>query len=234
MATTSPAAQCSSFSGACNHRDLRIMRTLSVRFNNGSNSSNLMFVRAAYRSTGDVHRRRSSLEPRFCYDKVIPEQIIEKPVGISIAEKFIGEKPRCSHCQVRGVVLCATCSGSGLYVDSIMESQGIIVKVRCIGFGQRFRISPVLECMEAAESEACIKLKNRKTYKKLYMVPCRSKGLGFLSNQINLLDISCGLDQRHTTTPVGMARLCSPSYWATIVGPFDHSRKAQTNAALEP
>ncbi|KAL9257369.1 hypothetical protein AKJ16_DCAP08523 [Drosera capensis] len=100
METTSPAAQCSSFSGACILRDLRIMRTPSVRFNNGSNSSNLMFIRAASCSTGDMHGRRSSLESRFCYDKVIPEQIIEKPVGISTAEKLIGEKPRCSHCQV--------------------------------------------------------------------------------------------------------------------------------------
>lgn len=33
----------------------------------------------------------------------------------------------------KGAVLCSTCSGSGLYVDAIMESQGIIVKVRCLG-----------------------------------------------------------------------------------------------------
>ncbi|KHG15973.1 dnaJ [Gossypium arboreum] len=35
----------------------------------------------------------------------------------------------------KGVVLCTTSAGSGLYVDSILESQGIIVKVRCLGCG---------------------------------------------------------------------------------------------------
>ena len=84
-------------------------------------------------SLGDVHRRRSSLESLFCYDKPIPEEIIEKPIGLSLAEIVIGEKPRCINCQAKGAVLCATCSGSGLYVDSILESQGIIVKVRCLG-----------------------------------------------------------------------------------------------------
>lgn len=84
-------------------------------------------------SVGDVHRRRSSLESLFCYDKPIPEEIIEKPIGLSLDEKVIGDKPCCINCQAKGAVLCATCSGSGLYVDSILESQGIIVKVRCLG-----------------------------------------------------------------------------------------------------
>ncbi|XP_050204024.1 protein PHOTOSYSTEM I ASSEMBLY 2, chloroplastic [Mercurialis annua] len=87
------------------------------------------------RAVGDSHRRRSSLESLFCYDKPIPEEIIEKPVGVSLAEKAIGDNSRCDYCQAKGAVLCATCSGSGLYVDSIMESQGIIVKVRCLGCG---------------------------------------------------------------------------------------------------
>ncbi|KAG9152247.1 hypothetical protein Leryth_027368 [Lithospermum erythrorhizon] len=81
----------------------------------------------------DSHMKRSSLESLFCYDKAIPEERIEKPVGITLAEKNIRENPICSDCQAKGAVLCATCSGSGLYVDSIMESQGIIVKVRCLG-----------------------------------------------------------------------------------------------------
>lgn len=84
-------------------------------------------------SVGDVHKKRSSLGSLFCYDKAIPEEIIEKPVGISLAEKNIGDNPRCADCQAKGVILCATCAGSGLYVDSILESQGIIVKVRCLG-----------------------------------------------------------------------------------------------------
>ena len=80
-----------------------------------------------------MHGRRSSLESLFCYDKAIPEERIEKPIGISLAEKGIGENPRCTDCKAKGAVLCTTCSGSGLYVDSILESQGIIVKVRCLG-----------------------------------------------------------------------------------------------------
>ncbi|KDP39641.1 hypothetical protein JCGZ_02661 [Jatropha curcas] len=87
------------------------------------------------RAAGDAHRQRSSLESLFCYDKLIPEERIEKPIGVSIAEKIIGNNPRCTDCQAKGAVLCTTCSGSGLYVDSILESQGIIVKVRCLGCG---------------------------------------------------------------------------------------------------
>ncbi|XP_022978300.1 uncharacterized protein LOC111478329 [Cucurbita maxima] len=80
-------------------------------------------------SAADVHRQRSAFESLFCYDKAIPEEIIEMPVGISLAEKMIGDNPRCTDCHAKGAVLCTTCSGSGLYVDSILESQGIIVKV---------------------------------------------------------------------------------------------------------
>ncbi|KAJ4841447.1 hypothetical protein Tsubulata_003534, partial [Turnera subulata] len=83
-------------------------------------------------SAGDIHGRRSSLESLFCYDKPIPEERIEKPVGIDLDEKAIGDNLRCIDCQAKGAVLCATCSGSGLYVDSILESQGIIVKVCCL------------------------------------------------------------------------------------------------------
>ncbi|CAK9166561.1 unnamed protein product [Ilex paraguariensis] len=98
-----------------------------------------MFVTATYwrqavsNVVGDVHKRRSSFESLFCYDKAIPEEMIEKPIGLSLAEKDIGDNPHCDCCQAKGAVLCATCSGSGLYVDSILESQGIIVKVRCLG-----------------------------------------------------------------------------------------------------
>lgn len=80
-----------------------------------------------------MHKQRSSLESLFCYDKAIPEEIIDKPIGISLVEKFIGNNPRCIDCEAKGAVLCTTCSGSGLYVDSILESQGVIVKVRCLG-----------------------------------------------------------------------------------------------------
>ncbi|KAK4404628.1 hypothetical protein Sango_0831400 [Sesamum angolense] len=92
-----------------------------------------MILQAVPCTAEDSHRRRSSLESLFCYDKPIPEEIIEKPIGLSLAEKDVGENPRCQSCQTKGATLCATCSGSGLYVDSILESQGIIVKVRCLG-----------------------------------------------------------------------------------------------------
>ncbi|XP_031474438.1 uncharacterized protein LOC116246734 [Nymphaea colorata] len=76
-----------------------------------------------------------SLESLFCYDKPIPEDAIEEPSGIPLAAKEIGNKPGCILCEAKGVVLCSTCSGSGLYIDSILESQGILVKVRCLGCG---------------------------------------------------------------------------------------------------
>lgn len=85
------------------------------------------------RSTRDLHKSKSNLESLFCYDKAVPEENIEKPVGLSLDKVNIGNKPPCSICEAKGAVLCATCSGSGLYIDSILESQGIIVKVRCLG-----------------------------------------------------------------------------------------------------
>ncbi|XP_043699139.1 uncharacterized protein LOC122649939 [Telopea speciosissima] len=102
----------------------------AISSDNGSCSS-----RVRPNSVVDVHKKRSSLESLFCYDKPIPEEIIEQPIGLSLAERRIGENPRCLDCQAKGAVLCPTCSGSGLYVDSILESQGIIVKVRCLGCG---------------------------------------------------------------------------------------------------
>lgn len=83
----------------------------------------------------DMQRRISSLESLFRYDKSIPEEIIEKPTGVLCSKKDIGSNLPCNDCEAKGVTLCTTCSGSGLYVDSIMESQGIIVKIRCLGCG---------------------------------------------------------------------------------------------------
>ena len=80
-----------------------------------------------------MNRQLSNLESMFCYDKPIPEEIIDEPVGLSMSEREIGDNRRCACCEAKGALLCATCSGTGLYVDSIMESQGIIVKVRCLG-----------------------------------------------------------------------------------------------------
>ncbi|XP_060177174.1 uncharacterized protein LOC132607285 [Lycium barbarum] len=101
--------------------------------------------RAMPNALGDAHRKISSLESLFCYDKSVPEERIEKPTGLSLAKKNTGDNPHCPECEAKGAVLCATCSGSGLYVDSIMESQGIIVKVRCLGCGGSGNIM-CLEC----------------------------------------------------------------------------------------
>ncbi|KAI0498744.1 hypothetical protein KFK09_019636 [Dendrobium nobile] len=86
-------------------------------------------------SQRELHRFKSSLESLLCYDKSIPEEIIEKPIGLSLNRREIGSNPPCSDCQAKGAILCVTCSGSGLYVDSILESQGILVKVKCLGCG---------------------------------------------------------------------------------------------------
>ena len=71
-----------------------------------------------------ANRCGSKLEAMFHSDKPIPEEIIEKPVGLSMCEKSIGTNPSCVDCEAKGVVLYSTCSGSGLYIDSILESQG--------------------------------------------------------------------------------------------------------------
>ncbi|KAL5568622.1 hypothetical protein UlMin_025197 [Ulmus minor] len=102
---------------------------------NGSVSGSASNGAAEASSVKDAHNRRSSLESLFCYDKAIPEERINKPIGIALAEKVIGDKPQCIECDAKGAILCATCSGSGLYIDSIMECQGIIVKVQCLGCG---------------------------------------------------------------------------------------------------
>ncbi|CAH9111232.1 unnamed protein product [Cuscuta epithymum] len=102
-------------------------------------------IRAVSHEVGSRNKRISSLESLFCYDKSVPEEVIEKPLGLSLVERNIGNKPPCGGCKASGAVLCKTCSGSGLYVDSIMECQGIIVKVRCLGCGGSGNIM-CLEC----------------------------------------------------------------------------------------
>lgn len=96
----------------------------------------ILFLQKKPRSTtGELQRCMSmtNLESLFCYDKSVPEETIDTPVGLSLKEKDIGNNPSCTYCRCKGAVLCATCSGCGLYVDSILESQGVIVKVRCLG-----------------------------------------------------------------------------------------------------
>ncbi|KAG8367742.1 hypothetical protein BUALT_Bualt16G0104500 [Buddleja alternifolia] len=118
-----------------NHNNWRVLPKLGYGNRRNDALSRSSSLRAVTCAVGDVHKQRSSLENLFCYDKPIPEEIIEKPIGISLSEKNVGNNPRCTSCQAKGAILCATCSGSGLYVDSILESQGIIVKVRCLGCG---------------------------------------------------------------------------------------------------
>ncbi|CAN6439867.1 unnamed protein product [Victoria cruziana] len=108
-----------------NVREFR--RGMKIFYRNGSISLNQVFPVSP--------KIRSTLDRSFCYDKPIPEEVIGEPVGITLAEKEIGNYPRCFTCEAKGVVLCRTCSGSGLYIDSILESQGILVKVRCLGCG---------------------------------------------------------------------------------------------------
>nr|XP_028948773.1 uncharacterized protein LOC103415178 [Malus domestica] len=91
-------------------------------------------------SAGDADKQRSSLESLFCYDKSVPEERIEKPIGISLPEKIIGNNPRCFDCEAKGAVLCTTCSGSGLYVDSVLESQGILVTFAASVVGEVARL----------------------------------------------------------------------------------------------
>lgn len=118
---------------------------ISTKINALSNNGAVSRGAASCNAVEDAHRRRSSHESLFCYDKAIPEEIIETPVGLSLAKKVIGDNPSCPDCQAKGAVLCRTCTGSGLYVDSILESQGIIVKVRCLGCGGTGNIL-CLEC----------------------------------------------------------------------------------------
>lgn len=76
---------------------------------------------------------RNKLEYLYSSDSSVPTEGGVKPTGLASEAAGIGNKPRCVTCEAKGAVQCATCSGSGLYVDSILESQGIIVKVRCLG-----------------------------------------------------------------------------------------------------
>ncbi|XP_031499483.1 uncharacterized protein LOC116263830 [Nymphaea colorata] len=100
-------------------------RGMRISYRNGSIPLNQDFPSLA----------RCTLDRSFCYDKPIPEEVIGEPVGVALAEREIGNNPRCFACEAKGAILCRTCSGSGLYIDSVLESQGILVKVRCLGCG---------------------------------------------------------------------------------------------------
>lgn len=112
---------------------------ISCTFSNSSRPRHISTAQANNNASikgDDMEQYKRSLESVFCYDKEVPEEIIEKPAGLlSLSERQIGNNPRCGECEAKGVLLCGTCAGSGLYVDSILESQGIIVKVRCLGCG---------------------------------------------------------------------------------------------------
>jgi hypothetical protein len=105
----------------------------------------------------DLQRNRSNLESLFCYDKSVPEENIGKPSGLDLEKKDVGGNPPCSSCEAKGAVLCATCAGSGLYVDSILESQGIIVKVRCLGklAWQAHSVRQLLPCYTVGFGYTC-------------------------------------------------------------------------------
>ncbi|KAF7819240.1 protein PHOTOSYSTEM I ASSEMBLY 2, chloroplastic-like isoform X1 [Senna tora] len=119
----------------CNFKGIAFTNKICAIPINGAASGSYSHRSVSSLREDENRRRRSNLESLFCYDKAIPEERIETPVGLSLAEKEIGNNLRCTDCEAKGAVLCTTCSGSGLYVDSILESQGIIVKVRCLGCG---------------------------------------------------------------------------------------------------
>ncbi|KAL3690539.1 hypothetical protein R1sor_016848 [Riccia sorocarpa] len=83
----------------------------------------------------DVEGFRSKFEALLYCGKSVPEEKIEKPSGLPAQALPVGNKPKCLVCEAKGAVVCATCAGTGLYVDSVLESQGIIVRVRCLGCG---------------------------------------------------------------------------------------------------
>ncbi|KAL2632449.1 hypothetical protein R1flu_017135 [Riccia fluitans] len=83
----------------------------------------------------DVEGFRSKFEALLYCGKSVPEEKIEKPTGLPAQALPVGNKPKCLVCEAKGAVVCATCAGTGLYVDAILESQGIIVRVRCLGCG---------------------------------------------------------------------------------------------------
>eukprot|EP00249_Psilotum_nudum_P014458 c24834_g1_i1 orf=66-599(+) len=78
---------------------------------------------------------RNGLGSIFHKIRSIPEVNEQKLVGVPLTTCLLDNRPVCAQCDSKGHGLCATCAGSGLYVDSILESQGIIVKVKCIGCG---------------------------------------------------------------------------------------------------
>eukprot|EP00271_Cylindrocystis_brebissonii_P006957 TRINITY_DN19947_c0_g1_i1.p1 TRINITY_DN19947_c0_g1~~TRINITY_DN19947_c0_g1_i1.p1 ORF type:complete len:250 (+),score=10.37 TRINITY_DN19947_c0_g1_i1:109-750(+) len=81
-------------------------------------------------------RYRSELERLYLWGSAVPEEAIEKPRAVAaMPARAIGTHPPCTHCRCVGVVECATCAASGLYIDPVMECQGILVKVRCMGCG---------------------------------------------------------------------------------------------------
>uniref|UniRef100_A0A0D9VX21 Uncharacterized protein n=1 Tax=Leersia perrieri TaxID=77586 RepID=A0A0D9VX21_9ORYZ len=77
-------------------------------------------------------RGRGSLPPGFAStrpaSRAVSAKNIGTPAGLDLEKKNVGKNPPCLSCETKGAVLCATCAGSGLYIDSILESQGIIVK----------------------------------------------------------------------------------------------------------
>ncbi|KAG8097704.1 hypothetical protein GUJ93_ZPchr0013g35451 [Zizania palustris] len=109
--------------------------SLTSRFASARPASRAVSAEIRAAATYDLQRNKSNLESLFCYDKSVPEEDIGTPAGLDLEKKNVGGNPPCINCETKGAVLCATCAGSGLYIDSILESQGIIVKVRCLGCG---------------------------------------------------------------------------------------------------
>ncbi|OAE33095.1 hypothetical protein AXG93_1913s1970 [Marchantia polymorpha subsp. ruderalis] len=120
-------------------------RLCCSRFKRQSLASRAIFWNSASGSANngiDVDKYRSKLEALLYCGKSIPEEKIEKPTGLPSKALPVGNKPKCTNCEAKGAVECLTCAGSGLYVDAVLESQGVIVRVRCLDFSSALSVDP--------------------------------------------------------------------------------------------
>ncbi|CAI5982798.1 unnamed protein product [Closterium sp. NIES-64] len=111
-------------------------RSAATVVNGASHSSATADLPSRYRSAME----RSRAIAMHKADEAAAEASRDAPVAAAapvVLERvrLVAGQEECGGCEAAGSVPCATCAASGLYVDPIMECQGIIVKVRCLGCG---------------------------------------------------------------------------------------------------